>query len=325
MLSDSNARQDDRTNTRGTYVLITPAYNEGACIEQTIQGVLAQTILPLKWVIVDDGSTDNTAEIIKSYAEHNTFIEYCRRDRKKDQTYYESNVYAILTGYNRVKDLSYDYLAVLDADMVLSADYYERIFKRFDANPELGIATGVYTECVDRVMTEAVIDRQSTPKALQVFRRTCYEKIGNYIPCRRGGEDTCMEILARMHGWQTWSFPDIKTIHLRPVGTGDGGSIVKSRFRQGLTDYSLATHPLFMLAKALRRCFIERPYIISGLARLAGYLYGFVIREPRQIPDDARRYVRREQLLRLRSKLGLGAKQWSPVLNDDREKQEAGI
>jgi biofilm PGA synthesis N-glycosyltransferase PgaC len=315
--ADEN-RASARVGPGKTYVLITPAYNEAALIAQTIESVLAQTVPPVKWIVVDDGSTDQTAEIVKQYAARCSWIEYCYRVREPGQTYYGSNVYAILRGYERLKDLDFDYLAILDADIVLCPDYYEQIMRQFDANPELGIATGTYLEEIGGRMVEARIDRWSTPKALQVFRRACYEQIGGYIPCRNGGEDTCTEILARMNGWQTWSFPEIRVIHRRPIGQGDGGKVLRARFRQGLSDYCLASHPLFMLAKSLRRCFKERPYVLAGLARLCGFACGYLKREPRQIPPVAGRYVRKEQMRRLLASVGIGPRLWRPATPDAR-------
>jgi glycosyltransferase involved in cell wall biosynthesis len=299
------------------YVIITPAYNEERFIQATIESVTRQTVLPVKWIIVDDGSTDATVEIVRRYKKDYSFIECYSRERKTGQTYYESNVYAILEGYERIRDLPFEYLAILDADITLCSNYYEEIFRRFDMNQHIGIAAGTYLEDVDGCLKEAAIDRRSTPKALQVFRRACYEQIGGYIPCRNGGEDSCTEVMARMCGWQTWSFPDIKVIHRRPVGPGDGRVILRARFRQGLTDYCLATHPVFMLAKCLRRCLVEKPYVCSGLARLAGFLYGYVVREQRQIPDGARRYVRKEQLRRLLAHAGIGPQPWKPIQPDN--------
>lgn len=291
-------------NNKSEYVIITPAYNEGDFIRATIESATSQTIVPIKWVIVDDGSTDFTAEIIKQYEKDYEFIEYYKRVREAKQSYYESNVCAILEGYERVKKLNFDYLAILDADIKLCKNYYEEIFKRFEANKSLGIATGTYLESVNGRLMEALIDRRSTPKGLQVFRRACYEQIGGYIPCKNGGEDSCAEIMARMHGWQTWSFPEIKAIHQKPVGTADGKSILHSRFNQGLTDYGLGTHPIFMLAKCLRRCLIEKPYISSGMARLLGFLYGHWLKEEREIPPEVIRFVQKEQIGRLWACIG---------------------
>jgi biofilm PGA synthesis N-glycosyltransferase PgaC len=302
--------------TAPSYVVITPAYNEAGFLDKTIASVLRQTVLPLTWIIVDDGSTDGTADVIRRYAASSALLECRQRVRRDGDTYYSSNVYAILQGYEELRHLPFEYLAVLDADIILCPNYYEEIFRRFERNPELGIATGTYVEEIAGRWSEAVIDRRSTPKALQVFRRQCYEQIGGYIACRNGGEDTCTEILARMHGWQTWSFPEIKVVHQRPVGTKGSKAVLQARFRQGLADYGVATHPLFMLAKCLRRCWKERPYVASGLARLAGFAYGYLRREPRELPGAARGYVRREQKQRLWACAGIGPQPWQPAPSD---------
>jgi len=197
--------------------------------------------------------------------------------------------------------------------MILCRNYYEEIFRCFDVNQDIGIATGIYLENINGCLTEVFIDRRSTPKALQVFHRECYKQIGGYIPCKHGGEDSCAEIMARMYGWQTWSFADIKVIHQRPVGTRGGKTVLYARFNQGLTDYCLSTHPIFMLAKCLRRCLVEKPFISSGVARLTGFLYGYLVREQRQLPDNVRRYVRKEQFRRLFAYVGIGPQLWKPI------------
>ena len=281
------------------YIIITPAYNESAYIERTIESVLAQSILPLKWVIIDDGSTDDTAKIIRKYAEQHNWIRYQYREKKIGQTYYSSNVYAIMEGYEQVKNLEFDFLAVLDADISLPDDYYERIFDCFSKDNKLGVASGVYRDLVDGKLRKVLNDRRSTPKAIQVFRRECFEQIGGYLPLKYGGEDTCSCIMARMKGWKSWSFPELCVVHNKPVGTGHANGVLKIRFRQGLNEYFLASHPLFMFLKSLRRCAKERPYIFGGFARLAGFLYGYCLREDRQVPDDVVRFIRREQIGRI--------------------------
>ena len=300
-------------NSAARYVIITPAFNEARYLGKTIESVIRQIVLPQRWIIVDDGSTDETAQIIRHYADRYPWISYLHRSKDPTHTYYASNVYALLAGYEQARDLSFEFLAILDADIILGDRYYEQIFERFETNQGIGIATGVLFEAVNGRMRELVIDRYSTPKALQVFRRDCYEKIGGYIPCRNGGEDTCAEIMARMHGWRTWSFRDIQVVHQRAVGTGDGKKVLQARFKQGLADYCVAAHPVFMLAKCLRRCLTEQPYFLSGLARLAGFGYGYIVKEPRQLPNEARRYVRQEQLIRLLAHAGLRPQLWKPV------------
>lgn len=294
------------------YVIITPAYNEGGYIAQTVESVLKQTIKPLQWIIVDDGSTDDTAAIINKYAKDNPFIKYHKRQRQPGQTYFSSNVYALQEGVNLIGDCDYDYLAILDADIVLCSDYYEKVFEKFCKYPELGIATGTYIEKEAGKWITAKIDRRSTPKAIQVFIKECYFKCGGYLPFKYGGEDTGMEIMARMNGWQTWSFEDIVVKHLRPAGTGEKKALIKARYRMGIADYCLATHPVFMLFKCVKRAFWEKPLILSSLARFSGYISACLKGYEKLLPDSAQKFIRSEQTNRIKNLFGCGKKMWRP-------------
>ncbi|OHB67112.1 MAG: hypothetical protein A2Y76_15605 [Planctomycetes bacterium RBG_13_60_9] len=281
------------------YAIITPAHNEAGYVRLTIKSVIRQTILPRRWVIVDDGSTDDTPEIIKSYADRYGFVQCVRRARDEGRTYFASNVYAIMEGVRLLRDQLFEFLAILDADITLPVDYYEQILARFGADPRLGVASGIYENLVDGELEKVLNDRRSTPKAIQVFRRACFEQIGGYVPLKYGGEDTCACVMARMAGWKSWSFPELKVIHHRPTGMGSARDILHVRFRQGLCEYGLATHPLFMIVKSLRRCVLERPWVVGGILRLAGYSYGYLRRERRQLPSEVARYLRREQFGRI--------------------------
>lgn len=290
------------------YALITPAFNEAAYIERTIEGVLAQTVKPLLWIIVDDGSTDKTAEIIKRYTDAYPWIQYIYRSKEPNQSYYSSNVYAIQEGINQIHNSkfpthepgNFDFLAILDADISLPADYYSQILKRMKKDGKLGIASGVYIDRIGEDKFRKVLnDRRSTPKALMVFRKECYQDIGGFTPMKYGYEDTCACYMARMKGWKTWSFPDINAIHNKPVGTGHSSKLLIIRFRLGIGEYFIGSHPLFALLKSLKRCFKEKPFVLGGLARFAGYLYGTLMREKRQIPDALVHYIRKEQTSRI--------------------------
>jgi glycosyltransferase involved in cell wall biosynthesis len=283
-----------------SYVIITPAYNEAAYIGKTIDSVLAQIIKPSLWVIVDDGSTDQTADIAKRYAAEHPWIQYAYRPKEAGQSYYGSNVYAIKAGYEQVKNINYDFLATLDADISLPNDYYKQILNRMQSDEKLGIASGVYIDRIgDNKFRKVLNDRRSTPKALMVFKKQCYEDIGGFVPMKYGGEDTCACFMARMYGWKTWSFPDIVAIHNKPVGMGHAKSLLKIRFRQGISEYFLATHPLFFLLKSLRRCVKETPVFIGGLVRIAGFIYAYFMGQKRQISDELTEYIRKEQFGRV--------------------------
>jgi len=298
---------------KNKYVVITPAYNEEKYIQQVIESVISQSKIPLQWVIVDDGSTDNTKKIIQNFLDDNEWISYIRREKTPGHTYYSSNVYAILDGIKQLKNIEYDYIAILDADIILCENYYEKVLEKFELYPELGVATGTYFEVLDGKKVEAKIDRMSTPKAIQVFKRKSYEKIGGYLPLKHGGEDSCAEVMVRMAGWQSWSFDEIQVEHLRPVGTRNSSALLMARFKLGYTDFNMGTHPAFMLFKSIKRCLTEQPYFSSGVARLLGFIYGYVKQEKKQVPVEMIVYLRKEQLNRLKRVIGMGKKLWRPL------------
>lgn len=290
---------------KNEYVLITPVHNEEQFIGQVIESVIAQTVLPKKWLIVDDGSTDRSGEIIKEYAAQHDFIEYYPLKRSDIQTYYSRRVKVLLSGIEYISHVGYDFLAILDADLTLGTTYYESILREFERNPKLGIASGTYVNSVGGRLQKVLRDSDniSTPGGLQVFRRECYELIGGYAPLEYGGSDASTGILARMRGWQTRSFSEYEAIHYRPVGVRKGSTILRARFRQGMQEYDLGTHPVFMVAKSVRRAILESPYLLGSAARLLGYLNLCFRRRERGVADDAVSYVRREQVSRIFSSL----------------------
>jgi len=279
--------------------LITPAYNEAGYIEETIRSVLAQTILPQCWLIVDDGSTDETASIVKTYARKHSFIRYYFRTRPKKQAYFASNVFAIMEGYRQLASSSPDFLGILDADIRLPPTYYQEILTRFAQDDRLGIASGIYENLINGRLHKVLNDRRSTPKAIQVFRRRVFDDIQGFMPLPYGGEDTVACFMARMRGWKVWSFPEIKVVHLRPTGTGANSRMLAVRFRQGICEYHLATQPLFFFLKSARRAVRERPYLTGGLMRILGYTWAALRGDRRQLPEDLVRFIRREQWQRI--------------------------
>jgi poly-beta-1,6-N-acetyl-D-glucosamine synthase len=282
-----------------SYVIITPVLNEEKNIRHVLDAVISQTIRPDKWVIVDDGSTDGTGDIVNSYQKSHDFIIWFRPERKHTKSYYAYRTQAALAGYESINNLAFDFAAFLDADLFVKPDYYENILTEFDRNPRLGIATGIYINKINDHLERVVRSDTSTPGGLQMFRRECYEAIGGYHLMKYGGDDSLADIMARMHGWETRSFPQYEVIHNRPTGTATGKHILAVRFYQGFAEYHLATHPVFMLAKSIRRAFIEKPYIIGSGARLLGYITCLLKREKRDIPAQAAGFVRKEQIRRL--------------------------
>ncbi len=285
-----------------SYVLITPAYNEEAYIEKTIQSVISQTILPKKWVVVSDGSIDRTDDIVKKYAKQYSLIEFIRITDHGECSF-GSKVLAINYGYQKLKGVEYDFIGILDADITFSPDYYQRVLMKFEENAfaHLGIAGGMIAELWKGRFTILDYNINSVAGAVQLFRRQCFEEIGGYRPLKLGGIDALAEIMSRMKGWDVKSFKDIIAYHHRRIGT-TRGSLARSRFRYGLKDYSIGTHPLFMFLKCVHR-FKEKPYIFGGILMLCGFFWSWLRREPKAVSEEIVQFIRYEQLSRIKSKI----------------------
>jgi len=280
------------------YALITPAHNEEAYIEKTIESVISQTVLPNRWVIVSDGSTDATDHIVADYAAKHGFIQLVRIDRDAIRNF-GSAIRAINTGYEQLKGVEYDFIGNLDADVVLEPNYYQTILAKFQANPNLGLAGGLVCDRRWDKLDEEFTAADSVRGPIQMFRRECYEQIGGHTCIGMGGYDTVAEIKARMYGWEVRTFPDVKALHLRPTGTAKS-SILRAKFRQGRIEYRVRYHPLFEIAKCLSRV-RQKPYLMGSVFRLSGYCWSFLCREQPVLPAEVTAYLRGEQLGKLKA------------------------
>lgn len=279
------------------YVLITAARNEEAYIENTILSVLGQSILPLQWVIVSDGSTDETDAISRRYAESNNFIKFVRKETSQGQKGFESKVAAIHLGYEELKGIDYDFVGNLDADVSFKPDYFEKLLKKFADNPRLGIGGGyIHENLGGRFRARPSNSERSVAGGIQLFRRQCYETIGGLQPTALGGEDWRAEIMARMTGWMVQAFPELQVYHHKRSVAVRG--ILRDNFRQGLMDYSFGSLAIFELSKCLRRV-IEPPFCIGALARLFGYLWGCTFKKNKVLSEAQIDFLRTEQSRRI--------------------------
>ena len=182
-----------------SYVLITPARNEAAYIENTILSVISQTVLPIKWVIVSDGSTDATDKIVISYASSNSWIELVRMPEHRDRQF-AAKVHCFNAGYDKLQGLKYDVIGNLDADITFEKDYFEFLLGKFHKNPELGVAGTPFVEGNEKTYDYRYTNIEHVSGACQLFRHQCYEEIGGYTPIRGGGIDWVAVTTARMKG-----------------------------------------------------------------------------------------------------------------------------
>jgi len=287
------------------YVLITAAKNEESFIENTIQSVLNQTIKPERWVIVSDGSTDQTNNIVEQYSSKNKFIEFIALPPTKERNF-GSKVNALNRALKKLEGMEFDFIGNLDADLTLDNRYYENVINRFHANPKLGVAGGIVLDCFDNKITPQNISLNTVAGGIQVFRKQCFEKIGYYLPFKYGGEDAYMETSARMMGWEVQTLTDLKVLHHRPTGTGMG-SLSKANLRNGKMFYTLGYSPIFFLVRCLYRI-LDKPILIGSTLNIIGYLWAFFTNEKSPASDAFINFVRSEQRERLKSLLPFNKK-----------------
>lgn len=288
------------------YVLITAARNEAVYIVRTIESVLSQTVPPVKWVIVSDGSNDGTDDIVKHYASQHDFIDFQRRDVDNNKADFASKVFALQHGYLRLQNENYDFIGILDADVSFGPSYYQNILKQFANNPRLGIGGGfVHENYKGYFLSRQSNTVDSVAGAIQLFRRECYEAIGGITPSRVGGEDWIAEIYARMNGWGVKAFPEFVVYHHKSSTSTRG--LVRESLRQGIMDYAVGSHPLFEIVKCIRRI-KQRPFFVCSFLRMCGYAQSWLQGKERAITPEAMAFLKREQLIRIRTQV-FGAKE----------------
>ena len=288
----------DNHSGRIRYVLITPSRNEQKYIEKTIQSVISQTLLPTKWVIVNDGSTDETGSIVRRYLPQYPWMELVDLPVHRDRSF-AGKVYAFNAGLERVKGREFEVMGNLDSDLSFDPDYLQFLVEKFEADPRLGVAGTIFQEDGYSSATNSFEGQNHVAGGCQLFRRECFEQIGGYVPNRAGGIDWIAVTTARMMGWTTRSFREKYFFHYRSLGTAER-SFLASTFSYGEKDYYLGGHPLWELFRVVYRS-TRKPYILGGMALYAGYLSAFLRQTKRPVSDELMRFHRQEQMAKLKS------------------------
>jgi len=285
------------------YVLITAAKNEAAYIEKTLLSVLSQSILPECWVVVNDGSTDATEAIIKSYQEKCTFIHLISRppDPRRHFGAKAKAVKQALTYLNGC-EYTYDYIGNLDADVSFEVDFYKKLIEQMENNASLGIIGGLCHELNNGKWEVA----HSNPEwavggATHFFRAEVFKKTDGYPPLEFGGEDTVIEYLARHEGYTVTALTGTLFYHHkgRTFSKNSGFSVY---FRLGMQEYMWGTSPLFEVFKCISRAAVL-PHSIGSAVRFAGFMYAKVVKKHPSIPRDQVNIIRKQQHTRLAADL----------------------
>jgi glycosyltransferase involved in cell wall biosynthesis len=278
-----------------SYVIVSPVRDEEALIGETIASVTAQSVLPLEWVIVSDGSTDRTEEIVLAASTCHPWIRLVCLPQRTERSF-AAVVRATEAGVRALSVTHYDYIALLDADLRFGPEYFERVIEKFRKCPRLGLGGGMVVDRGKR-NHRPPSNRLDVPGAAQFFRRKCFEALGGLVAIPEGGWDALTCLKARMMGYETRLFTDLMIEHLKPRNISEGG-VLRRTWKMGVRDCALGYHPLFEVFKCIRRL-ADWPPVIGALTWLAGYCW-FALQMPKRlIPSELLRFSHAEQRARI--------------------------
>jgi len=279
-------------------VIIAPVRDEADLIKLTLDSMVAQTVKPVEWIIVDDGSQDGTADIVREYADKYPFIRLVQRPDRGFRKVGGGVVAAFKFGITQIAHQDYEYIAKLDGDMSFGPRYLECMFEQFALEPKLAAVSGkVFREEEGQKIEEIIIDEHVAGQ-FKLYRRTAFEEIGGFV------EEVLWDGIdvhtARMKGWTTRSFlhPDAILMHHRLMGSSDK-NVYRGRLRWGRGIWFMGYHPLYALASGVFRM-REKPFVIGGLLIIAGYLGAAIKRAPRYDDMEFRQHLHRWQLGQIR-------------------------
>lgn len=276
------------------YVIITPARDEEAHIERTILSVVEQTIQPVQWIIVNDGSRDRTGEIIDRYAAFYPWIQALHRSNRGFRQAGGGVISAFYDGYAKLETSDWDFVVKLDADLSFAPWYFESCFAEFAKDERLGIAGGGIYHHEDGGLKLEPNPMFHVRGATKIYRRECWDKLDGLL--RAPGWDTVDEVKANMLGWSTRTLPHLQLFHFRFTGAADGAW--KDCIKNGRANYVSGYHPLYMLFKCIKRIF-QKPYLIGSVGLLWGFLGAYRDRASQVADQRLINYLRNQQMRRL--------------------------
>jgi hypothetical protein len=277
------------------YLLVSPCRNEAEYMKLTLDSVIAQTVQPSLWVIVDDGSTDETPNILAEYAEKYSFIQVITRENRGHRSVGPGVIEAFYHGYDQVDVSQFEFICKFDLDLDLPNKYFETLIDRMNANPRLGTCSGkAYFK--DKNSGELISEKCGNEMSVgmtKFYRRTCFEEIGGFVRQVMWDGIDCHK--CRQLGWiaESWDEPELNFIHLRPMGSSQKG-IFTGRMRHGFGQYFMGTGVIYMAASSVFRM-VHPPYVLGGLAMFWGYLKSLISREKRFDDHQLVKFIRTYQ------------------------------
>ena len=282
-----------------SYLLISPCRNEADFMRRTLDSVIAQTVRPALWIIVDDGSTDATPQILAEYAARHDWIRILPKPDRGHRAVGPGVIEAFYVGLEQTDPDAFDYLCKLDLDLDLPEGYFGELIRRMEADPRIGSCSGKpwFRAPDGRWISEKIGDEMSAGMT-KFYRTACFKDIGGFVREVMWDGIDCHK--SRQLGWIacSWNVAELRFEHLRPMGSSDK-SVLTGRMRHGFGQYYMGSDPLYFAATAMFRM-TRPPYLTGGLAMLWGYLRAALRRVPRHGDADLRDFIRAYQRRALR-------------------------
>jgi exopolysaccharide biosynthesis WecB/TagA/CpsF family protein len=277
------------------YLLVSPCRDEAKYLRRTLDSVALQSVLPALWIVVDDGSTDETAAILEEYSRRLPYLRVVRRDDRGGRQVGPGVIDAFYAGLEEVRLEDFDYLCKLDMDLDLPARYFEILMERMESNPRIGTTSGKpwFVHPKTGALVPEICGDEMSVGMTKFYRVACFKEIGGFVRQVMWDGIDCHR--ARMLGWiaESIDLEPIRFVHLRPQGASDRG-IWTGRLRAGFGQYFMGTSPIYYFAVATSRL-TAHPALIGSVAMLWGYLRSWLKGLPRYDDPEFRRFVRSYQ------------------------------
>ena len=268
-----------------SYVVISPCRNEEKYMRRTMDSMVAQTLTPTLWLIVDDGSTDSTPAILAEYAKAHDWIKIVQKPDRGHRAVGPGVVEAFYFGYDTLNPDDYAYMCKLDLDLDLPHTYFATLIERMQADPRIGTCSGKpYAPNSAGVLVAETAGDEMSVGMTKLFSIPCFKDIGGFVHEVMWDGIDCHT--ARMKGWtpKSWDEEGLRFEHLRPMGSSQQG-IYTGRRRHGFGQHYMGTSPIYFIATAISKM-THKPYVLGGLAMLQGF-FGAMIKGNRRHDDPA--------------------------------------
>jgi glycosyltransferase involved in cell wall biosynthesis len=279
------------------YYIIIPAYNEEALISLTLQSLLSQTILPNKVIVVNDGSTDKTAEIVTAFAKENPFISLVNKTSEAIHLPGSKVIQAFHEGEKHIDD-NYDILVKIDADLIFPSNYFETIIKHFESDDRIGMAGGFcYIEKNGEWILENLTDKDHIRGALKAYRKETFEQIGGLKPAM--GWDTVDELLCKFYNWKVVTDQSLHVKHLKPTGANYNKT---ARYKQGEAFYTLGYGFLITSIASAKLAMMKKKPLLF-LDYINGFWKAKSAKTPLLVTSEQAKFIRKYRLQKMKEKL----------------------